>query len=109
MNNKLIKFEPVKREDGTSEFQDFLMSLPVKDGEKLLALIDTVEELGIQEAIKMQWAKKIDTNLFELRSKQGSNIQRGMYFHFENNRYFITHGFTKKTDKTPLREKKVKR
>lgn len=47
--------------------------------------------------------KKIDTNLYELRSKVGSNIQRAIYFHVVNGRYVITHGFTKNA-KTPLHE-----
>ena len=34
-----------------------------------------------------------------------SNIQRALYFHVVGNRYVITHGFTKKTDKTPENEK----
>jgi phage-related protein len=49
----------------------------------------------------MKWLKKLDTNLYEIRSKVGSNIQRGIYFHWEDNKFINTHGFTKKTDKTP--------
>jgi len=48
--------------------------------------------------------KEADNNLYELRSKVGSNIQRAMYFHVEENDYIITHGFTKKSQKTPLKE-----
>lgn len=40
----------------------------------------------------------------EIRSKVSSNIQRALYFHVINNRYIITHGFTKKTQKTPRSE-----
>ncbi|HIF1060037.1 TPA: type II toxin-antitoxin system RelE/ParE family toxin, partial [Enterococcus faecium] len=36
----------------------------------------------------------------------GSNIQRAIYFHVVNGRYVITHGFTKKTEKTPISELK---
>lgn len=49
--------------------------------------------------------QKLETNLYELRSKVSSNIQRVFYFHVVDNRYVITHGFTKKTDKTPENEK----
>lgn len=48
--------------------------------------------------------KKIDSDIFEIRSKVSSNIQRALYFHVSNNRYVITHGFTKKTQKTPKSE-----
>ncbi|MGC3051167.1 type II toxin-antitoxin system RelE/ParE family toxin, partial [Enterococcus faecalis] len=44
------------------------------------------------------------TNLYDLRSKVGSNIQRAFYFHVVDNRYIITLGFTKKTEKTPKQE-----
>jgi len=32
------------------------------------------------------------------------NIQRAIYFHAVDNRYIITHGFTKKSQKTPINE-----
>ncbi len=48
--------------------------------------------------------KKIDSDIFEIRSKVSSNIQQALYFHVSNNRYVITHGFTKKTQKTPKSE-----
>ena len=40
----------------------------------------------------------------EIRHKCPNSIQRALYFHVINNRYIITHGFTKKTQKTPKRE-----
>jgi len=40
----------------------------------------------------------------EIRLKYPNSIQRALYFHVINNRYIITHGFTKKTQKTPKRE-----
>ena len=40
----------------------------------------------------------------EIRLKCPNSIQRALYFHVINNRYIITHGFTKETQKTPKRE-----
>ena len=40
----------------------------------------------------------------EIRLKCPNSIQRALYFHVINNRYIITHGFIKKTQKTPKRE-----
>ena len=40
----------------------------------------------------------------EIRLKCPNSIQRALYFHVINNRYIITHGFTKKTQKSPKRE-----
>jgi len=101
---KKIKFEYYTRPNGQVEFQNFLESLPVKDQIKLLSVIKNVQDNGLMVAQQMQWVKKLDDNLFDLRSKVSTNIQRGLYFHAEANHYVITHGFSKKTQKTPTRE-----
>ena len=63
-----------------------------------------IEEAGILVAIQLEWVKKLDSEINEIRSKVSSNIQRALYFHVKNNQYIITHGFTKKTQKTPIKE-----
>lgn len=98
------QFDYVKRKDGTSEFEDFLNSIPEKDSSKLLALIEITEEKGLLIAQRMEWVKKLDNDLYELRSKVGKNIQRAIYFQKIDNEFLITHGFTKKTQKTPQKE-----
>ena len=42
--------------------------------------------------------------MFELRTKQGSDITRIMYFFFIGNKAVLTNGFTKKTQRTPKSE-----
>lgn len=101
---KRLEFDIVRRLDGTSEFDDFLDSLPSKDRAKMLAIISKTEEHGLEIAKKMKWVKKLRDGISELRSKQGSDIQRVMYFQEVGTKYVITHGFTKKTDKTPEKE-----
>ena len=59
---------------------------------------------GISVGIQHDWVKQLDSNLYEIRSRVSNNQQRGLYFHVEENHYVITHGFTKKTQKTPQRE-----
>ena len=90
--------------DDLDGFQEYLNSLPVKDSVKLLQVISLIEEYGILQAQKMEWTKKLEKNLYEIRSKRGSNIQRVIYFRVVDNRYVITHGFTKKQQKTPKKE-----
>lgn len=63
-----------------------------------------IEKAGIQPAIQLEWVKKLNPEIYEIRSKISSNIQRALYFHIKNNQYIITHGFTKKTQKTPIKE-----
>lgn len=88
----------------SSEFIEFLENLPKKDEVKLIATILSIESKGLEIAKKMKWIKKIEDNLFEIRSTLGSNTQRAIYFHIENDRYYLTHGFSKKTQKTPTKE-----
>ena len=98
------KFISYTRPNGHNEFEEFYNSLPVKDRNKLRATIEMIEEAGIQAAIQLEWIKKLDSEINEIRSKVSSNIQRALYFHVKNNQYIITHGFTKKTPKTPIKE-----
>lgn len=98
------RFISYTRPNGHNEFEEFYNSLPIKDRNKLRATIDMIEEAGIQAAIQLEWIKKLDYQIYEIRSKVSSNIQRALYFHIKNNQYIITHGFTKKTQKTPIKE-----
>jgi phage-related protein len=100
MGRKLA-FDWIERKDGTSEYEDFLRSLPPKDSAKLVSVVVSVETHGIQTAIQQKWVKKLRDGICEIRSKQGSDIQRVLYFHEVDNEYIITHGFTKKTQQTP--------
>lgn len=101
---KYPKFEFYQRPNGRVEFIEFLENLPQKDQQKLLTVIRAIENQGLLVSQRMEWVKKIDSELFEIRSKVSSNIQRALYFHVVGNRYVITHGFTKKTQKTPEKE-----
>lgn len=101
---KAIEFDILRREDGSSEFEEFLNSLPDKDAVKLVAVIHKTEQYGMTVAMRQQWVKRLRNGICELRSRQGGNIQRALYFHERDDRYIITHGFTKKTNKTPPSE-----
>lgn len=63
-------------------------------------MITDTQEQGLLVAQRMTWVKSTQ-NLYELRSKVSSNIQRAMYFHVKGPKYVTTHGFTKETTKTP--------
>lgn len=99
-----LDFEFYERPNGHIEFQEFLDKLNKKDRVKLLAVIHAVSIYGIDVGIQQNWVKYIDKNLYEIRSKIGNVQQRGLYFHIDGTKYMITHGFTKKTQKTPTRE-----
>lgn len=90
--------------NGKSEALYFIEELNRIDREKLLITIEKIETHGLEVAKKMQWIKKLDNEIFEIRSKVGTNIQRCLYFKKVDNVFLITHGFTKKTQKTPKNE-----
>ncbi|WP_240947363.1 type II toxin-antitoxin system RelE/ParE family toxin [Bifidobacterium oedipodis] len=83
---------------------DFLESIDVKARAKLLARIEAIEIHGIEIATRMQWVKKLEYNLFEIRVQLSGNQYRSLYFQSTGNQYVITHGFSKKTQKTPKQE-----
>lgn len=73
------------------EFRVFWRKLPHKEAVKLLVTIEKISKFGLLIAQEQQWIKKLESNLFEIRSHYG-------------NHYIITHGFKKKSNKTPMRE-----
>ncbi len=101
---KMPQFRSYINSNGKDEFKEFYQRLPVADQRKLAAAIMITEEKGLVIASRLEIIKKLEHNLFELRSQRGSNIQRALYFHVVDDHYVITHGFTKKTQKTPRRE-----
>ncbi|EQC53358.1 addiction module toxin RelE [Leuconostoc mesenteroides subsp. cremoris TIFN8] len=92
-----------------AEFEQFLDQLPDKDAAKLIATIQNIENNGLLVAERQLWVKKLENNLYEIRSKRSSNIQRALYFQVKGSQYIITNAFTKKTQKTPENEKKIAR
>lgn len=90
------------QENGDCPVKDFLDSLDKKMRAKLLKELETLEEYG--SALREPYSKALDDGIFELRTKQGTNITRVLYFFFVGKRIILTNGFVKKTDKTPQRE-----
>jgi len=92
-----------------NEFKQFLDQLPDKDAAKLISTIQNIENNGLIIAERQLWVKKPENNLYEIRSKRASNIQRAIYFQVQGSQYLITNASTKKTQKTPESEKKIAR
>ena len=68
----------------------------------MLRSIQALQEMGT--ALRMPLSESLGDGIFELRAKVGTNISRVMYFFVIGNRAVLTHGFIKKTQKTPPRE-----
>ena len=52
----------------------------------------------------MPLSEFLEDGIFELRAQAGNNISRVLYFFMLGNQAVLTHGFIKKTQKTPDRE-----
>lgn len=83
-----------------------LDELSENDRDDFLILIEQVEIIGFQQSQKLRLTKNMSgpDNLFELRLSGEENEQRDFYFKYDKGKYLITHGFTKKTQKTPKKE-----
>lgn len=87
---------------GRVPVRDFLDGLDIKMRQKMLRSIQALKEMGT--ALRMPLSESLGDGIFELRAKVGTNISRVMYFFVIGNRAILTHGFIKKTQKTPPRE-----
>lgn len=62
------------------EFERFLDSLSDKEGAKILSIIDKIEKTDRQTAVRQEWVKKPESNLYEVGASISSNALRGIYF-----------------------------
>lgn len=98
----MIEIEFYDTEDGKCPLQEYLDSLEPKLLAKTLRTIDLLENNGI--SLRKSYSSPLGDGIFELRTKQGSDITRVLYFFFVGNKAILTNGFTKKTQKTPQSE-----
>jgi phage-related protein len=94
-------------EDGKCPVQEFLDSLEPKLLAKTLRTIDLLEHNGPQ--LREPYSKMLEDGIFELRTKQSSDITRVFYFFFVGKKIVLTNGFVKKSQKTPKAEKELAR
>ena len=94
--------------DGTEPARDFLDTLDAKMFAKMIRAIDVIKAAGT--TVREPYSKHLDDGIFEVRAKVGTNISRVLYFFFTGKRFILTHGFIKKSQKTPPSEiEKAKR
>ena len=92
-------------EDGRCPVQELLDSLEPKLLAKTLRTIDLLEMNG--PLLREPYSKPLGNGIFELRTKQGSDITRVLYFFIVGKKAVLTNGFIKKSQKTPKAEKEL--
>ena len=85
---------------GKCPVEKFLDSLSGKAAQKVTWVLKIIEEL---DAIPEQYLKKLTSEIWECRIQFGGNIFRVLCF-FDGADVVLTHGFQKKTQKTPKNE-----
>ena len=92
-----------RTEKGQCPVDDFLDALPSRVAQKVTWVLKLVQELDI---VPTQYFKKLtDTDeIWECRMVFGGNTYRILGFFHGSNSVVLTHGFMKKTPKTPAAE-----
>ena len=97
--------EYVELDNGEKPFQEFMLSLPVDERAKIFETINYFVELKNQNLpIKENLSKHLDDGIFELRTSLSEKIVRTLYFYQKGAKIILTHGFIKKTQRTPRKE-----
>src|SRR5699024_3056251 len=92
-----------KNISGQSLVEDFLDELPAKSAKKIVDSINLLERFGPRWGQpNIDYFKAYD--LYELRVKYSSNIYRIFFFRWKETILILTHGFTKKSQKTSKRQ-----
>lgn len=103
MDNLDWDTEDYKTENGHSPLESFLDSLPSKVSDKILRDIELLERFGPRWGQPhVDYFRKED--IYELRIKHSSNIYRVFFFRWKGTLLLLTHGFVKKSQKTPKGE-----
>ena len=92
----IIEFYEDTNEDKPVE--KFLLSLDVKMQAKLLGMLQILQEKKNQ--LREPYSKYLEDGIFELRTKNGTDITRVLYFFYYGRKIILTNGFVKKTQKT---------
>lgn len=99
---KRFSVEFYRKENGDVPMEEFIASQGRQMRAKIAFTIDLLEEFG--NGLREPFSKSLGDGILELRIKAGSDISRVFYFFIVGNRAILTHGFIKKTQKTPRRE-----
>lgn len=78
----MFEVEFYENENGDTPVEDFLNSLDIKMRNKLLMILNVLQEKGNQ--LREPYSKHLEDGIFEVRGKVGNDISRVLYFFYYN-------------------------
>lgn len=101
----LYTIEYVELESGEKPFEEFILGLQIRERAKVFETINYFVKLKSNDLlIKKNISKHLEDGIFELRISLTDKIARSLYYYQKGAKIIITHGFIKKTQKTPRKE-----
>ena len=91
-----------KKDDGSEPAKEFLDGLDNKMRAKMIRTVELLRDYGYE--LREPYSKHLNDGIFELRAKVSTDITRVLYFFVSGRKAILTHGFVKKTQKTPQSE-----
>lgn len=88
--------------NGSKPLSEFIKSLNMKMKAKVVANLHLLEEYG--NLAREPLSKSLGDGIFEVRTVEGNDIVRVLYFFDEEKIIIATNGFVKKQQKTPKSE-----
>lgn len=98
-NQEEYDVEFYEKESGEIPCKKFIDSLPDKLRAKVYRDIGLLVHNG--RNLRLPYSEELEDGIFELRTKQSSNITRCFYFFLVGKKAILTNGFRKKTMKVP--------
>ena len=93
--------------NGRRPVQEFVDALDARSKAKIARTLDLLEEFGVK--LGMPYAKHVEGDMWELRTRVGSNQYRIIYFLFAGGAFILLHGFLKKSGQIPQRDLRMAR
>jgi phage-related protein len=97
-------FETAK---GRCPVQEFIDSLDTRSKARIARTLDLLEQFGIK--LGMPYAKHVEGDLWELRTRVGSSQYRIIYFLYSGGVFILLHAFTKKSGTIPQQDLRTAR
>ncbi len=95
------EIELMETDDGKCESLEFIEKQNDKTQKKIEFVFKLVEDLDV---VPTEYLKKLRGSIYEIRVQMANNIFRFLCFFHEGNLVVVTHGFQKKSQKTPEKE-----